>query len=131
MSSSNPGWFRSRYALAFGALLSAAACASQETPPPAYPSRGPVCSYVGIEASSAPAHDTVDAVSLIAVYRLRDSHSPPPSTPIELKFLVQRSRINELQGQLEAHPEVVCQPDQNSKYRVEAPNLGDFAPEPL
>ena len=112
-------------------LLAAAACASQETPPPAYPSRGPFCSYVGIAASSVPVHDNVDAVSLTAVYRLRDSHSPPPSLPIELKFLVQRSRINELQGQLEANPEVICQPDQNAKYRVEPPNLGDFTPEPL
>ena len=117
--------------LRYSFLIAFAACGvSKEGAPPAYPSdRGAVCSYVGLEAESRPAHDTLDAVSLVAVYRLDEPNAPPPSAPIELKFLVQRSRVNDLRGQLEAHPEVVCRPDRDAHYRVEASNFGEFAPE--
>lgn len=112
-------------------MLALAACGvSQETPPPAYPAdRGAVCSYVGLEAESRPAHDTLDAISLIAVYRLSEPNVPPPSEPIELKFLVQRSRVDDLRGQLEAKPDVICRPDHDARYRVEVSHFGEFAPE--
>ena len=117
---------------AYGLLLALTGCgASREAAPPAHPqSLGPVCSYVGLEAEASPVHDNLDAISLTAVYRLREPNTPPPSAPIELKLVVQRARLNELRGQLEAHPEVICHPDRDARYRVEASRFAEFAPEP-
>jgi hypothetical protein len=111
-------------------LLAACSPSPQSSAPPAYPkSADPTCKYVGLEAESTPAHDTLDAVSLIAVFRLSESHLPPPKDPIELKFLVQRSRVDELRGRLEANPEVICRPDKDARYRVEPSGFSEFAPQ--
>jgi hypothetical protein len=115
---------------ALALLIAGAACAREAERPPAYPKTGdPVCSYVGLEASSAPAHDTLDATSLVAVYRLQEPHAPAPKQPIELKFLVQRSREDELRGLLEAQPEVICRPDHDAHYHVEVSGLDGFSVE--
>jgi len=115
-------------AAALGVLLVAAACASGEAErPPAYPRTGDsMCSFVGLDADYAPAHDNFDATSLVAVYRLREPHEPAPKQPIELKFVVQRSRVDELRGRLEAQPDVICRPDHDAHYHVEVSGLDDF-----
>jgi hypothetical protein len=114
-----------------GLWLGLAGCgaAAESQRSAAYPSSsGPLCDYVGLQASEAPVHDNVDSVALVAQYRLSEPNLPPPEHPIELNFRVDRSRVNELRGQLEAHPQVICRPDDRSHYRVEPGNFGEFAP---
>jgi hypothetical protein len=113
-------------------LIALAACGTETAEhSPRYPSNtDPLCSYIGLESSGAPAGDTLDAVMLVAVYRLNEPDVPPAREPIELKFLVQRSRMDELRGRLEAHPEVICRPDRDAHYRVEATAFSDFSPQP-
>jgi hypothetical protein len=113
----------------FIALAGCGAQAAESTP--RYPSNAqPLCSYLGLESSNAPAGDTLDSVMLVAAYRLNAPGAPPAREPIELKFQVQRSRISELRGRLEAHPEVICRPDRDARYRVESSAFNDFAPLP-
>lgn len=112
-------------------LMALTACGAQ-TPQrsPSYPANaGPLCSYIGLESSDEPAGDTFDSVMLVAVYRLNEPGIAPPREPIELKFQVQRSRMEELRGRLEAHPEVICRPDRDARYRVEATAFSDFSPQ--
>lgn len=73
-------------------------------------------------------HDNVDSVALVAQYRLSEPNLPAPEHPIALTFRVDRSRVNDLRGQLEAHPHVICRADAGSHYRVEPGNLGEFTP---
>lgn len=115
-------------ALWFGVTGCGAAAESQR--PVAHPpNSGSFCDYIGLEASEAPVHDNVDSVALVAQYRLSEPNLPPPQHPIELKFRVDRSRVDELRGQLEAHPQVICRPDASSGYRVESGSFGEFAPD--
>jgi hypothetical protein len=113
-------------------FLALAGCGAETAePPPRYPSNAdPLCSYIGLESSEAPAGDTLDAVMLVAAYRLNEPGVPPAREPIELKFQVQRSRIGELRGRLEAHPVVICRPDHDAHYRVESTAFNDFSPLP-
>lgn len=116
-----------RTILLFTAAL--CACSAGQGPEARYPTAdGPLCSYVALESGEAPAHDNVDSVMLVAVYRLSEPRLPAPKEPIELKFQVNRSRMDELRGRLEAHPEVICRPDQDARYRVEAKAFEDFSP---
>lgn len=118
--------------LTIATLLASCGASRANEEPPAYSGNGasPLCSYVGLEMDSAPQHDNVDSVALVATYRLRESGTPPPREPIELKFQVQRSRVDELRGRLEAHPDVICRPDNASHYQVESAELNDFGVEP-
>jgi hypothetical protein len=67
---------------------------------------------------------------LVAVYRLNERAAPPVREPIELKFRVERSRMNELRGRLEAHREVICRPVPDARYHVESTAFNDFSPQP-
>jgi hypothetical protein len=114
-------------------LLVALTACSTETGErsPRHPSNvGPLCSYVSLESSDAPVGDSLDTILLVAVYRLNEPGVPPTREPIELKFQVERSRMNELRGRLEAHPEVICRPDRDARYRVESTAFSDFSPRP-
>jgi hypothetical protein len=111
-------------------VLTACGAAESSERPPSYPGNaGPLCSYVGLEADSTPAHETADSVMMVAVFRLSEPDLAPPKQPIELKFQVHRSRVDELRGRLEAHPEVICRPDGSAHYQVEAKAFDDFAPQ--
>jgi hypothetical protein len=106
------------------------ACASAAgEPPPEHPrATGPMCDYVALEndESPGPQRDPVDALSLVAVFRLSEPNVPPPQHRIEQKFLVQRSRADELRARLEAHPQVICTPDQTARYRPELTGYDQF-----
>lgn len=117
------------YGLLLWSSVAACAAAADSQRAAAYPgSSGPLCDYVGLEAAEGPAHDNLDSVALVAEYRLSEPNSPPPAHPIGLTFRVARSRVNELRGQLEAHPQVICRPDASARYRVEPANFGEFVP---
>ncbi|HKU44776.1 MAG TPA: hypothetical protein VJR89_41745 [Polyangiales bacterium] len=118
---------RSKSLLAVLGLCAACAGGTSEPPPKHPKATGPMCDYVALEndESPGPQPDNLDALSLVAVFRLSEPNLPPPKHPIEAKFLVQRSRADELRARLEAHPEVICTPDQN-RYRPELTGYDQF-----
>jgi len=98
-------------------LWSGCAAAAESTPPPAYAKNPSTpCNYFGIDADSAPVHDNVDSASLVAVYRVPESHAKE-TDPFEFKALVHQSRMDPQRGALEANPDVICRPvpDTNSQ----------------
>lgn len=89
------------------------------------PSQSPVaqdvmCDYVGLEAveNESQEKDERDDLSLLATYRFSEANVPPPKDPLTVKFQVERARVNELRGHLEAQPQVICNPDNNAHYQV-------------
>src|SRR5205823_2657917 len=80
--------------LVFWFGLTGCGAAAENQRSAAHPSSsGPLCDYVGLEASEAPVHENIDSIALVAQYRLSEPNLPPPEQPIELKFRVDRSRV--------------------------------------
>jgi len=88
-----------------------------------------LCQYVGLESAETPQYSDRDNISLLAVYRFRESRVPAPKEPLTVKFQVNRSRLNELRSHLEAQPEVICTPDRDAHYHVQVKPF-EVTPEP-
>jgi hypothetical protein len=87
-----------------------------------------MCDYVALEHDEFPGAqpDPVDALSLVAVFRWNEPGVRPPKQRIEQKFVVLRSRDDEMRARLESHPQVICTPDKTARYRPELTGYDPF-----
>jgi hypothetical protein len=104
------------------------ACAAPASPSPEYPRSEAICQYVGLESVETPQRTDHDSVSFVATYRFREPHTPSNEAPVGVKFLVNRTRAQELRSHLESQPEVVCAPENDQHYHVKVKPLPE--PEP-
>lgn len=101
------------------ALFGLAGCASAPAPPTASAQSGPdTCTLVRVEQSRVESDGPHDALLLKAVYT--PGHR---SAPVEVEVEVRRERANDLRAQLEAEPELMCEPDPAARggYAVQLP----------
>ena len=112
---------------AWACLVSA--CAAAPAKPDKYPASEALCQYVGLESAETPQYSDRDNISLLAVYRFREPGVPAPKEPLTVKFQVNRSRVNELRSHLEAQPEVICTPENDTHYHVHVKPF-EVTPEP-
>lgn len=93
-------------------LAAFAGCAQTQTPPPAYPrSQSALCDHLGLESAQTPQHSNRDATSLFAVYTFNEPNVPPAKQHVSFKVQSDRTRMYEPEGNLEATPRSVCNPE--------------------
>ena len=111
----------SKSSLAVLCLCASCASAVSEPPPEHAKPGGPMCDYVRLDhdESPGPQPDPVDALSLMAIFRWNEPGVAPAKHHIEQKFVVMRSRDDELRARLESNPQVICTPDKTARYRPE------------
>ena len=94
----------------FCLISTGCAASAASTPPPEYAKNPSApCNLIGVDADSAPVHDNFDSASVVAVYRVPESHAKD-TEPFEVKALVHQSSMDPVRGSLDANPDVICRP---------------------
>lgn len=84
------------------------------------------CTVLRMEESERESDNKTDSVFLTLVFRPgakaeHDGHEEGASKPISMQVQVHRERVHDLRAQLQANPELMCQPEPGTGYRLHLP----------
>jgi hypothetical protein len=120
-----------RFAFLTAATL--AACAEQQ-PTPSSDARMAqrTCTVLRIEEMERESDNMTDSVFLMLVFRpgsagaahdKHEDHAEHGAAPVSMQVQMQRERVEDLRAQLQANPDLMCQPEpgRSNLYRLQLP----------
>jgi len=123
--------------LALCGVITLSGCAAEQRPTPSADARmaQQTCTVLRMEEQQRESDNRTDSVFLMLVFRpgasagheghdAHDGHEEHGAKPVSMQVQVQRERVDDLRAQLQANPELMCEPEPgtgSSLYRLRLP----------